>query len=108
MTETASTIVSYLQQQGSIMTDFLKNLAEAESPSTVKAAQEPVLNLLKSALNDIDYQCKLVSGQSTGGYLYARPASRERHCPVQLLLGHCDTVWPLDTLSGMPVETREE
>ena len=108
MTEPANTIVYYLQQQRLSMTNFLKELAEAESPSTVKAAQEPVLNLLENALASIDYPSNVVSGQTTGGYLYARPASRERNCPVQLLLGHCDTVWPLDTLSGMPVETREE
>jgi glutamate carboxypeptidase len=33
------------------------------------------------------------------------PGSRRRR-PAQLLLGHCDTVWPLGMLATMPVETR--
>ena len=40
------------------------------------------------------------AGTRSGGHLYARPGRRERHAPVQLLLGHCDTVWPLGTLEG--------
>ena len=32
---------------------------------------------------------------------------RERRTPVQLLLGHCDTVWPLGTLAEMPVEVAD-
>ena len=37
-------------------------------------------------------------------WLYAgRPASSDRAAPLQLLLGHCDTVWPVGTLERMPV-----
>ena len=46
-------------------------------------------------------------GQS-GGHLYARPSDRERRRPVQLLVGHCDTVWPLGTLASMPLEVRDD
>ena len=32
-----------------------------------------------------------------------RPAWRRIGRPAQLLLGHCDTVWPLGTLADMPL-----
>ncbi|MGH9361104.1 MAG: M20 family metallopeptidase, partial [Thermoanaerobaculia bacterium] len=35
--------------------------------------------------------------------LYASPASRPRARRAQLLLGHCDSVWPLGTLATMPL-----
>ena len=46
-------------------------------------------------------------GRRSGGHLYARPGARAHHAPVQLLLGHCDTVWPLGTLGMMPVEVKD-
>jgi glutamate carboxypeptidase len=35
------------------------------------------------------------------------PADRKRHRPHQLILGHCDTVWPIGTLDTMPVKTED-
>jgi glutamate carboxypeptidase len=37
--------------------------------------------------------------------LYARPRKHRERDPMQLLLGHIDTVWPVGTLAEMPVET---
>jgi glutamate carboxypeptidase len=45
-----------------------------------------------------------VPGRKSGGYLYARPKGRTPDQPIQLLLGHCDTVWPLKTLEQMPLQ----
>jgi len=42
-------------------------------------------------------------GRSTGGFLLARPRERERGRPLQLLVGHTDTVWPVGTLTEMPL-----
>ena len=46
-------------------------------------------------------------GRRSGGHLYARPEWRGRRTPAQLLLGDCDTVWPLGTLAEMPVEVKD-
>ncbi len=35
------------------------------------------------------------------------PRDYKRRSPRQLLLGHCDTVWPQGTLVKMPVESRD-
>ena len=48
-----------------------------------------------------------VPGRKSGGYLYARPKDKTPHQPIQLLLGHCDTVWPLRTLLEMPLQESD-
>jgi len=46
--------------------------------------------------------CKRFKGRHSGGTLIARwPAPAGT--PIQLLIGHCDTVWPVGTLETMPV-----
>lgn len=42
-------------------------------------------------------------GIQTGGYLMARPEFRKKNRPLQLLVGHCDTVWPIGTIKEMPI-----
>jgi len=107
-THQANILVSYLQEQQSAMIHLLKEIVAAESPSTIKAAQDQTFKLLSQALTHNGYQTNRMVGQNTGGYLYARPNSRKRYQPIQLLLGHCDTVWPLNTLQDMPVHIQEE
>ena len=52
----------------------------------------------------LGYRVRKLSGRRTGGSLFAAPLARERGRPVQLLLGHYDTVWPVGTLHDMPFE----
>lgn len=44
--------------------------------------------------------------EERSGHLYARPTERTRGQPVQLLVGHCDTVWPLGTLQDIRVQMK--
>lgn len=90
------------------MTSLLAELARAESPSDVPEAQQRVFALLADALEPADYMATHLPGTTSGGQLYARPAERVRHQPVQLLLGHGDTVWPQGTLDTMPVEETDD
>ncbi len=89
------------------MTDFLAQLAAVESPSTDPGSQEPVLNRLAERLEELGYLAKILPGVATGGILYARPRRRPRSTPIQLLIGHCDTVWPVGTIGSMPVRVEE-
>jgi len=82
---------------------FLRALVEAESPSDEPATQAPVQALLREALEGQDFVVERTPGASTGGYLVARPRSRLRGRPFQLLVGHTDTVWPVGTLKEMPL-----
>lgn len=90
------------------MTAFLKEMAAMESPSTDRDALVLLLQWLRQKLDGLGFYTLWVPGRNSGGYLYARPQRRTRGQPVQLLIGHCDTVWPLHTLLQMPLEERED
>jgi glutamate carboxypeptidase len=104
--ELAQHILHHLRERTPDMVDSLIQLVRAESPSNVPESQDAVLSMVGERLSRMSYKVSRLKGQNCGGHLYARPFRRANR-PVQLLLGHCDTVWPLGTLKEMPV-TRSE
>jgi len=106
MAAIAQEVLGYLREQRQVLVGFLERLALAESPSTEPGAQNEVLDILSEALIEIGYAVWRLPGRWSGGHIYARPEGRRAH--AQLLLGHCDTVWPLGTLDEMPVEVRND
>ena len=108
----ARDLLCYLGEQRRPMVGLLERLVLAESPSSHPERQKEVLTILSDALSETGYRVHKVAGRRSGGHLYARPLSgggREPRsgAPVQLLLGHCDTVWPPGTSKEMPVGTRD-
>jgi len=99
----AEALRAYLERTSAQTLALIERLANVESPSSTPAAQDEVLSLFADALQAVDYKVRRWHGRTTGGLLYAVPMSRPRGQPVQLLLGHCDTVWPVGTLEGMPL-----
>lgn len=85
------------------MVAYLRELVRRESPSDVPATQGPVFDMLATELEAAGYVVRRKEGRRTGGLLFARPAGRERGRPIQLLLGHADTVWDEGTLERMPL-----
>lgn len=87
-----------------------RELALLESPSHDAAAQGPVFDRLAAALEESGLRTRRLQGRISGGQLYAAPP-RGRPSGArpgsQLVIGHVDTVWPVGTLSGMPVELRD-
>lgn len=96
-------VLGYLRDHHDAMIDLVKDLVLIETPSTAPGSQAAILARLKLELEQIDYRVTLLPGRNSGGHLYAAPASRARHQPAQMLIGHCDTVWPLGTLQSMPL-----
>jgi glutamate carboxypeptidase len=86
------------------MLDLLERMVLFESPTDRPETQAPVLALLRDVLRDLGFRTRAVRGRGTGGHLLAVPGQRERGRPPQLLVGHSDTVWPLDTLKEMPLK----
>lgn len=82
---------------------FLKDLVSIETPTEKVDSQLQILSKLKDSFMAMGYQVIHVYGQQTGGYLYARPLKRNKKLPIQLLIGHCDTVWPIGTIEKMPL-----
>ncbi|WP_456427042.1 M20 family metallopeptidase [Rhodocaloribacter sp.] len=98
---------AYFHEHGDAFAAFTRALVTEETPSTRPEAQEPVFRRLAEAFDALGYETLRLPGRETGGQLYARPRRRARGAPSQLLLGHCDTVWPLGTLRVMPCERRD-
>lgn len=103
----AEDIIAYLKDNQSSMEGFLKNLVALESPSKDPASQDELFQLLGKTLNDLDFHTIRMFGDKTGGFLYARPRLRDKNKKLQLLIGHCDTVWDKNTLQKMPIKNLE-
>ncbi len=104
---TAKKIFDHLQVRREEMAQLTAQCATMESPSAVPSSQAPVFDLFTSHLRELGFRCKRLAGQNSGGQLLAIPRDYQKGSPRQLLLGHCDTVWPQGTLEKMPVESRD-
>jgi glutamate carboxypeptidase len=96
-------LLEHLAPRRDDMTTLLESLARAESPSTEPEAWRGAWDVLRTAMAERGFRARVFDNDGPG-LLLARPASRARPRPFQLLLGHVDTVWPMGTLEGMPVE----
>jgi glutamate carboxypeptidase len=85
------------------MVEMLVSLASVESPTDVPSTQAEVQRQLTESFEDLGFEVRHGRGVETGGYLFATPRDRDRGRQAQLLLGHCDTVWPIGTTETMPV-----
>lgn len=104
----AQSFRDYLATHQDQMLALLEVLVRAESPTDVPEAQAEVQDALSRLLRTLGFRVRyLPDGDQSGGHLYARPEERPRGRPVQLLVGHCDTVWPLGTLQEMPFGVEE-
>lgn len=84
--------------------EFIKELALMESPSSDRESLSELLKWLEEQMRGLGMYTVRVPGRKSGGYLYARPQKKTPNQPIQLLIGHCDTVWPLKTLEQMPLQ----
>ncbi|MBT8223244.1 MAG: M20 family metallopeptidase [Eudoraea sp.] len=100
---TISDIQTFLKAHEDEMLVFLRELVAMETPSKKIEPQHIILEYLREQFEALGYYAIHVPGKKTGGYLYARPGNREANRPIQLLIGHCDTVWPTGTLEEMPL-----
>ena len=101
--EPGRAILGWLRARQDAFAELLLELASLESPSREPESQPPVLDLLAARLTGLGYQPTRVPGERSGGHLEARPAGLADAAPRQLLLGHCDTVWPRGSLREMPL-----
>ena len=96
----------YLQGEQAGMVALLQRLALAESPSGDPAAAGKALALLAAELEEAGMAVRRLRGRVSAGMLCGRPRQRSGQLPIQLLVGHCDTVWPVGTLRQMPVRVE--
>lgn len=84
------------------MLEVLEKLVLMETPTAVPESQQAILQYLNKQLESLGMHTFQMPGKVSGGHLMARPEGRVKYQPLQLLVGHCDTVWPLGTLQTMP------
>lgn len=101
----ATRIRAYLDERRDAMVDLLGRLVQSESPSHEPDSQRAVQSMVGEALTDSGYEVEHLPGEITGGQLHAVATGRVGD-PYQLMVGHCDTVWPLGTLERMPMEVE--
>ena len=98
----AGQILKHIQGQQEVLITLLRHMVEAESPSSRPEAHRLMLSVLTEALSDLGFKVTTLGGHDAHKHLFARPAQRAKDRPLQLLLGHYDTVWPLGTVAGRP------
>jgi len=103
-TTTAARVVrAWFDQNRDAWLDYVKALVLAESPSLEPHLQEQAMAILTEGFADAGFTVRRLTGTTSGGQLLAIPQIRKRGRPFQLLIGHCDTVWPVGTLREMPL-----
>lgn len=106
VSDRAQRVRAFLQAERGSIFRFLGELVRAESPSQIPASQAKAQEIVAGELEALDFRVRRIAGSTTGGQLLAVPRQRPRGAPIQVLLGHSDTVWPLGTVESMPVTIR--
>jgi glutamate carboxypeptidase len=104
----ANRVLDYLSGHRPAMLELLERLVLCESPSGDARGLKEMLTLLSKAFAERSFEPRVLAGKGSGGTLIAMPTARRRHQPHQLILGHCDTVWPVGTLATMPARCDDE
>lgn len=105
-THIAQEILDHLNGDQNEMNSFLMELVRMETPSKQPETQSSILNFIGKRLKELGFYVLIVPGKKSGGYLFAKPLERNKDKPLQLMIGHCDTVWELGTLEKMPIKSE--
>jgi glutamate carboxypeptidase len=100
-------ILEHLLGQERDMVRLLGRLAEEESPSLDPTSQAGPQAILRLELERLGFVVRAIPGVESGGHLLAIPHARPKGRSIQLMVGHCDTVWKIGTLRTMPVIEKE-
>jgi glutamate carboxypeptidase len=106
-TARAQQISRWVEAHREELVAFASRLVAAESPSLEPELHADLLQQLRNALEELGFRVRRLAGRTTAGHLFARPSVGRRCRRYQLLVGHCDTVWPEHTLRTMPLEATD-
>ena len=98
----ASRVLEHIQAQQHLLISLMRDLVVAESPSSDPAVHERARHVFMSALIELGYHVVETGPVDGPRHVYARPAARDKRLPLQLLVGHYDTVWPVGTVIDRP------
>lgn len=98
----ADRVLKHVRGQETLFLELLRGLVEAESPSANPDMHDVARHKFMSALVDLGYETREAGISDGPRHIYARPGNRRRGIPLQLIVGHYDTVWPIGTIGEMP------
>ncbi len=107
MTDLAQRVRAQVAETADQQIDFLTRLVALETPTEDRARTRQGLELLGRELDALGFRHRILSGKYSGGQLLAVPRERKKGQPIQLLIGHVDTVWSAGTIKNMPLVFEE-
>jgi len=95
--------------------ELIESLASIESPTDDPTAVDRAIVRMTEIFEATGFRVRRIpgraeragSGRASAGQLLGVPTDRVKGRPVQLLVGHLDTVWPIGTIAEMPVQREE-
>ena len=99
--DNAEARLRYFVQRQEQIVEMIRELVEIESPSDNKKAVDCIAIFLASKFEALGGRIRVHRSDDFGDSLQVDFNSRSKRKPI-LLLGHCDTVYPLGTLAHMP------
>ena len=96
----------YFHKQQRRIVDTIRQLVEIESPSDVKAAIDRLGAVIASRFGELGAKVRVHRAEKAGNHLQISFSARGGQKPV-LLLGHMDTVYPIGTISKMPLRVSK-
>jgi len=119
-TSEAEKRLAYFEQRRDDMVSTIQGLVELESPSDDKAAVDRVAEVVAAKFSQLDGAVRVHEAKNFGNHLQVdfpgksvpgksmsgKSSSAKSDSKPVLLLGHCDTVYPLGTLATMPCRVQ--
>ncbi len=108
MTERANELYEYLLSEKQDFLSLLQSLVELETPSDQPDTFPPLWDILQQEFKSLGFSVDLFEGSKTAGQLLCTPPGFDSQSPIQLIIGHCDTVWDTGTLEEMPFSVEDD
>lgn len=102
MTERAEDLKRRISDQKTDFLTLLQDMVCIETPTSGPDLFNPLFEILIREFEKLGYSAEHIKGQSSAGQLLFTPAGYKPERGIQLLIGHCDTVWKTGTLQEMP------
>lgn len=107
MTERAQELHQYFIDHKQNFLSLLEALVKQETPSDQPDSFTELWEILRREFEAVGYVVKHCKGNATAGKMLCKPSNFDPDASIQLIVGHCDTVWPVGTLQKMPFKTEE-
>ena len=87
----------------------IKEIVEMDSPTFPSVGTNKIINYFSKKFKSLGVKCKKLKGtKGTGDHLLATVEGKRKNKSKILLIGHCDTVFPLQTSVKRPFKIREK